>query len=316
MQKTFVSAMTTDTDDFKRQVLGDICRKYGLKSGYWIRGSVRYGVHGVTSHNMPEPFFQFLGEEWHKSPLSLGLLSGEGQIIWPDDLEYNDISRDLFLGRAVKLATAYPAVLCARLAGPGDLYSVIGFFKETPDQQMLSTAQRAELEIQIDAALAAASAGLVSTLNLAAKTPEEDQCQAAVVDQFGFLHAFTEDFLEEIKVLGWSSRAHLVKAVKTSQSIDQLHAGRYIRIRKFSDYLHMVLVKQAGSDATQVLSEREINVLTLFVQGSTRKEMGLKLDLAPSTISSHLQRVRSKLGVSSREDLRAKMPKAPFPPEQ
>jgi DNA-binding NarL/FixJ family response regulator len=48
------------------------------------------------------------------------------------------------------------------------------------------------------------------------------------------------------------------------------------------------------------LTERELEVLQLIAQGSANKQIARQLDLAPSTVKSHLARIFTKLGVASR----------------
>jgi DNA-binding NarL/FixJ family response regulator len=48
------------------------------------------------------------------------------------------------------------------------------------------------------------------------------------------------------------------------------------------------------------LTERELEVLQLIAQGSANKQIARQLDLAPSTVKSHLASIFTKLGVASR----------------
>jgi DNA-binding CsgD family transcriptional regulator len=53
------------------------------------------------------------------------------------------------------------------------------------------------------------------------------------------------------------------------------------------------------------LSERELAVAKLVVAGSTHKEIGAQLYIAPKTVEHHVARIRSKLGAGSRAELLA-----------
>jgi DNA-binding NarL/FixJ family response regulator len=50
----------------------------------------------------------------------------------------------------------------------------------------------------------------------------------------------------------------------------------------------------------QRLSEREVEVLRLAVQGLTIRQVGSRLGIAPKTVDRHLQNSYAKMGVSSR----------------
>ena len=49
-----------------------------------------------------------------------------------------------------------------------------------------------------------------------------------------------------------------------------------------------------------VLTEREMDVLRLVVEGKTNQEIALALGISDKTIEKHLQGVFAKLGVASR----------------
>jgi DNA-binding CsgD family transcriptional regulator len=62
----------------------------------------------------------------------------------------------------------------------------------------------------------------------------------------------------------------------------------------------------AAADAqTSGLSERELAVAQLVVAGSTHREIGAQLYIAPKTVEHHVARIRAKLGAGSRAELLA-----------
>ncbi|MDR1713381.1 MAG: helix-turn-helix transcriptional regulator [Coriobacteriales bacterium] len=54
---------------------------------------------------------------------------------------------------------------------------------------------------------------------------------------------------------------------------------------------------------TFLLSEREIEVLTLFAQGYTQKRIAQKLYISPGTAHTHIKRIYAKTGLHSRQDI-------------
>lgn len=67
------------------------------------------------------------------------------------------------------------------------------------------------------------------------------------------------------------------------------------------------LLLEAGPDGTldplQELSERELMVLRRFAAGERTTEIATSLNIAPSTVSSHLKSLKRKLNVASNAEL-------------
>jgi DNA-binding NarL/FixJ family response regulator len=53
------------------------------------------------------------------------------------------------------------------------------------------------------------------------------------------------------------------------------------------------------------LSEREVTVARLVLAGSTHREIGAQLYIAPKTVEHHVARIRGKLGANTRAELLA-----------
>jgi DNA-binding CsgD family transcriptional regulator len=63
---------------------------------------------------------------------------------------------------------------------------------------------------------------------------------------------------------------------------------------------------EAGKRFHSQLTCREIRVLGLVADGLSSKGVGQKLGIAPSTVESHLESAKSKLGAKSRPNLIAR----------
>ncbi len=91
-----------------------------------------------------------------------------------------------------------------------------------------------------------------------------------------------------------------VSADELAQAIRAAHAGR----ATLSPEAAQALVHAAsqaprpGSD----LTERELAVLALMVEGLNNTQIAARLSVSPSTIKSHVSNVLSKLGVASRTE--------------
>jgi DNA-binding CsgD family transcriptional regulator len=60
---------------------------------------------------------------------------------------------------------------------------------------------------------------------------------------------------------------------------------------------------QQGHEGGEVLSARELDVLSLLVRGKTNAEMAAALDVSERTVYSHIESIKHKLDLSSRADL-------------
>jgi DNA-binding NarL/FixJ family response regulator len=60
-----------------------------------------------------------------------------------------------------------------------------------------------------------------------------------------------------------------------------------------------------GPDARDRLIPHELSIATLAVKGLTNREIGQRLYLSHRMVSTHVHRIFSKLGVSSRTELAA-----------
>ncbi|MBG0564141.1 helix-turn-helix transcriptional regulator [Actinoplanes aureus] len=60
-----------------------------------------------------------------------------------------------------------------------------------------------------------------------------------------------------------------------------------------------------GAAAAATLSEREVTVARLVLAGSTHREIGAQLYIAPKTVEHHVARIRGKLGANTRAELLA-----------
>jgi DNA-binding NarL/FixJ family response regulator len=58
----------------------------------------------------------------------------------------------------------------------------------------------------------------------------------------------------------------------------------------------------ARPDVESVLSRRELQVLSMIVDGATNREIAARLVIATSTVQSHVKRILHKLGVKNRTE--------------
>jgi DNA-binding NarL/FixJ family response regulator len=88
-------------------------------------------------------------------------------------------------------------------------------------------------------------------------------------------------------------------------AIEEARAGRlFLDARVSSGMLGYLMSPRAGVDSTmRRLSDRELQILELLADGVTPGGIGLRLQLAPRTVSAHLAKMQRKLEVESTQAL-------------
>jgi DNA-binding CsgD family transcriptional regulator len=67
-------------------------------------------------------------------------------------------------------------------------------------------------------------------------------------------------------------------------------------------------VRKRTAETVVELTEQEAEIAQLAAAGQTNPEIGAKLFLSPRTVEWHLRKVFTKLGISSRKELRDALP--------
>jgi len=93
------------------------------------------------------------------------------------------------------------------------------------------------------------------------------------------------------------STAHtdLIQAIRT------VHTGkRFLHPDAATALVDELLDKQEESKMTELLSDRELDVIKLTAMGFTSREIGEKLALSPKTVDTYRERAMQKLNIESR----------------
>ncbi len=75
-------------------------------------------------------------------------------------------------------------------------------------------------------------------------------------------------------------------------------------LSEFKD-LRVVAEREAVSEASAILSPREVEVLQLVAKGATNKEIGESLFISENTVKTHLQNIMEKLHLANRSQAAA-----------
>ena len=175
----------------------------------------------------------------------------------------------------------------------------LGTARERADQAV-NTALFLGLDGQLGKARLAVGAVLIAAGDPAAAAQEasaaiEAYARAGMAIQQGQAHLLAADATGRLRDLDAAGRhVAAARALFQKQGADWLDRRAVKEQRRIS-------ARQARSSAgQQVLSKREYQVAELVAQGLTNQEIGERLFVSPRTVETHVGRVLSKLGITSR----------------
>lgn len=101
--------------------------------------------------------------------------------------------------------------------------------------------------------------------------------------------------------LALGARGYVLKesaAYELKVSIESAANGKLYLGEKISQIAVQSLSQRESSDPMKALSKREIQVISLVVNGHTSAEIGVLLNLSPKTVATYRSRLMSKLSVA------------------
>ncbi|MEZ4590851.1 MAG: response regulator transcription factor [Chloroflexota bacterium] len=116
-----------------------------------------------------------------------------------------------------------------------------------------------------------------------------------------------EDFGLVREALQAGASGYIIKRAVESEPINAIKA-----VARGEIYVHPAMTRAlletptehtAVSPNTDQLTNREVDVLRLLVQGYTNKQIGEKLNISIRTVETHRSNITSKLGINSRVEL-------------
>jgi DNA-binding NarL/FixJ family response regulator len=109
----------------------------------------------------------------------------------------------------------------------------------------------------------------------------------------------TDEFI--FKALRAGARGYLLKDASADELLEALravHQGRTLLAPEVAERL----VAGVSAGASEPLTARELEVLTLLGQGRSNGEIANRLTIAPRTVKVHVQNILGKLGASNRTE--------------
>lgn len=109
-----------------------------------------------------------------------------------------------------------------------------------------------------------------------------------------------------VRAIALGALSYLSKTCSPEELFEAMDAARAGR-RYLTRLVESSLIEQLGRPVEvrphERLSDRELQVFQLLVQGRRGREIGDQLKIAPSTVSTHVRNIQEKLGVSSVSEL-------------
>ncbi|NMC39812.1 MAG: response regulator transcription factor [Bacteroidales bacterium] len=109
-----------------------------------------------------------------------------------------------------------------------------------------------------------------------------------------------------LKALKMGASAYLTKTSATEELISCLlkvkDGGRYIT-RSLAEKISLAVLDETEKPVTEILSARELEVVTLLASGRTITAIAEELSLSPKTISTYRERILGKLKLKTTSDI-------------
>lgn len=109
-----------------------------------------------------------------------------------------------------------------------------------------------------------------------------------------------------LKALKMGASAYLTKTSATEELISCLlkvkDGGRYIT-RSLAEKISLTVLDETEKPVTEILSARELEVVTLLASGKTITAIAEELSLSPKTISTYRERILGKLKLKTTSDI-------------
>ena len=138
------------------------------------------------------------------------------------------------------------------------------------------------------------------TLDYKLPDRDGDEVIAAIVSEFPDARILLLSIFETEESIYRATEAGALGCVSKAAEIDEMLAGIRAVARGEPYFSEGLEEKLADRCAREGLSPRELDVLRHLVSGLSNKEIASALQMAPSTVKHHLERIFTKLGAKDR----------------
>jgi DNA-binding CsgD family transcriptional regulator len=285
---------------FRRWALQELRSLIPFDAAVWGSGTLkRDQFHNVTVDGRPSGFAEALQQTSHENPLFTQIKKNWGKpVAMSDVLPDRKFFKSELYQRTFEPYGVERILSSANVEPRSGLYTLLSIYRE--DRKKNFTAQEKLIQEPVLHHLIQAAS---HAFFLAISRPKVDARTEwnAVCDSTGVFHEVETPFMNMLEVAypNWGGQCVPFELPAAGFS-GALASGLCLRAETFGD-LFLLRLREAGP--LDDLTERERSVVIQVCEGLSAKAIGRNLDLAPSTVSTHLYRAYRKLGVESRTNL-------------
>lgn len=285
---------------FRRWALEELRSVIPFDAAVWGSGTRQHKrFHNVTVDGLPSSFAAALEKTRNINPLFDEVQKAAGRpVSMSDVLADEDFYQSDLYQRTFEPFGVERILSSVNVEPRSGLYTLLSIYRT--DREQCFTEEEKELQRQaLHHLIQAASHAFF--LAISRPKPAERREWSAVCDKAGVFHEVELNFMDMLESAypDWEGQRlpFETPAVGFNSTISD---DLCLRVEDLGDLYLMHLRK---ADPLDKLTERERQVVMQVCEGLSAKAIGRNLNLAPSTVSTHLYRAYRKLGVESRTNL-------------
>ncbi len=285
---------------FRRWALQELRSVIPFDAAVWGSGTRQHKkFHNVTVEGLPSSFAQALQETRNINPLFGEVQKAAGRpVTMSDVMPDRKFFKSELYERTFQPFGVERILSSVNVEPRSGLYTLLSIYRF--ERAAKFTADERDLQQQALHHLIQ-SASHAFFLTITRPKQQERREWSAVCDGAGVFHEVELHFMDLLERVypGWQDQKlpFPMPAAGTSTSISD---SLCLRVEELGD---LFLLHLREADPLDRLTEREREVVMQVCDGLSAKAIGRILDLAPSTVSTHLYRAYRKLGVDSRTHL-------------
>lgn len=297
----FEGALCVDGRAFREWLLRELLQLIPAAGAMWRRGHIVSEVtHSQTLVNLPPTSAATVSRNRSQVPVFAAMSAEPGIAIALEDLISDDALREDTRYRRVLAPIGVGRILGIRVEDRlTDLCTEISLYRSLEEAPFGS---EAKLLLARAAPLMIGAATQSYFLNAARPTGRHWSRPTALVDSEGRVYQAQDSFVTMLRkhFPNWRG-GQLPFALPDETMRSEMSVGRLSVFVEIDRDFAYVRIWERG--ALEGLTDREREIAEAIASGRSYKSVARDLDISPSTVSNHLQRIYTKLAVSSRDEL-------------
>ena len=287
-------------EDFRRWALQQLRQLIPFDAAIWGSGNRQQGrFHNVTLDGLPMDFALALEKSANENPLYAATLKKQGQ-----PFSMSDVMSDRKFYRSNLYKKTFQPFGVERLLGSvnvdcrSGLQSLLSIYRFDRKSNFTAAEKQIQGEVLYHLIHAASHAFF---LTISRPQLQQRREWNAVCDRAGVFHEVERGFMDKLEQAfpEWEGQRLPFELPQVGFE-GEVAGGLCLRVEALGD-VFLLHVRESGP--LDDLTQRERDVVLQVCDGLSAKAIGRNLDLAPSTVSTHLYRAYRKLGVESRTNL-------------